>query len=564
MKRLHLACLLPLVLRVAAGQSITNVVNGASNLPQGLPGSGIAQGAIFIVYGSGLGPTPAATDTNPFQSTTLGNTSVSVTVGSSTVNALMWYASDGQVNALLPSSAPTGSGTLTVTYNGNSSAAYAITVSSNSFGIVTLSGTGQGVAVVTQPDYSIVSSVPGAGSLGGGGPYTYSGAANPGDTLTIWGTGLGPVSGSDASGSGLGVNMPGVNAQVWLGGVAVTPSYQGRSGCCVGEDQIVFTVPGNAPTGCAVPLAVQIGNAVSNFGALAVASSGRSCIAANPALASPSAIQALTASSGPINYASLQLGRSIAAASSSGIQYEDFGLAEFAQIEVSAANQPVVISSLDGPPMGTCSTSNSNAPSATALFSVVTGIDAGKITVSGPQGSITMQERQETVGPTNYGAVFSSQGLFFTGGNYTVTGAGGNVVGKFTNHFSITSPAPTWQSSDQARLLMKPIARGAGMTLNWTGGSDAYSVMINIAASAAGSSTPSNSAPAVGASITCVAPSAPGSFTIPASVMLTLPAQSGGEIDFKPALPLESIQASSLDVGSLSFEYQTSIFPTFN
>ncbi len=52
--------------------------------------------------------------------------------------------------------------------------------------------------------------------------------------------------------------------QLWLGGVQAPVIYQGRSGCCIGEDQIVFTVPNNVPTGCAVPLSIQIGNEISN------------------------------------------------------------------------------------------------------------------------------------------------------------------------------------------------------------------------------------------------------------------------------------------------------------
>ena len=100
---------------------ITGVENAASNIPPGLPNAGIAQGAIFSVYGSGLGPANLATAPAAFQSTTLSGTSVAVTVGSTTVNALMYYTSDGQVAALLPSSTPTGAGSVTVTYNGQTS-----------------------------------------------------------------------------------------------------------------------------------------------------------------------------------------------------------------------------------------------------------------------------------------------------------------------------------------------------------------------------------------------------------------------------------------------------------
>jgi uncharacterized protein (TIGR03437 family) len=64
-----------------------------------------------------------------------------------------------------------------------------------------------------------------------GGPNTTCGAANPGDTLILWGTGLSAVSGSDAAGAGLGQNMPNLSLQLWVGGVQAKVIYQGRSGC---------------------------------------------------------------------------------------------------------------------------------------------------------------------------------------------------------------------------------------------------------------------------------------------------------------------------------------------
>ena len=57
------------------------VLNSASYALQGLPNSGIAQGSIFVVFGTGLGPsTLQKISTFPIQ-TTLGGTSVQVTSG---------------------------------------------------------------------------------------------------------------------------------------------------------------------------------------------------------------------------------------------------------------------------------------------------------------------------------------------------------------------------------------------------------------------------------------------------------------------------------------------------
>jgi uncharacterized protein (TIGR03437 family) len=84
------------------------------------PGSltyGTAQGSIFIVYGSAMGPSAIVVGTTLPLQTTLSGTSIQVTVGGTTVNALMVYTLESQLAAVLPSNTPVGTGTLTVTYN---------------------------------------------------------------------------------------------------------------------------------------------------------------------------------------------------------------------------------------------------------------------------------------------------------------------------------------------------------------------------------------------------------------------------------------------------------------
>lgn len=581
-RRLQLGGLLLLTAGFAAGQSpgITAIVNAASGLVQGLPNSGIAQGSIFLVTGTNLGPSTLVTAATPFQSTSLedptGNsTSVSVTVGSTTVNALMYYTSAGQIAALLPSNTPTGSGTLTVTYAGNASTAAIISVVGNNLGIFTLAQNGQGVAILTYPNYSVVSAIPGTGTLApcapsGTCPYTYGGAANPGDTLILWATGLGPSSTDTASSLGQPINVPSSTPlQVWIGGIQATVTYQGRSGCCVGEDQIVFTVPSTVPLGCAVPLGVQIGTLVSNFAAIPVASGSRSCTMQNPAFTS-SAIQTLTTNPGNINYAQFNFGRTIASESSNGTQYDDFGQGYFAQVSVGPANQPTVLSSLDVPPFGTCTTFNGNV-NATPLFTVNTGIDAGAITISGPfpDQPATLKEFRGTGQATTYGATLSTTGVYFSAGAYTITAAGGTATGGYTDlgafntGFTITQ-TPSWPSSDQARLFNNgdPIPRSSGITINWTGGSPAYWVVISGSGFASAVDTVSGG---ISASFSCWVPSINNTFNVPASMLLSLP--GGGaeaELDFKPTLPPKSFSAPGLDAGTLLFQYQTSFFLTLN
>jgi hypothetical protein len=344
-----------------------------------------------------------------------------------------------------------------------------------------------------------------------------------------------------------------------IGGVPASISYQGRSGCCIGEDQIIFTVPAGVPTGCAVPLAVQIGNEVSNYTSIPIATSGRSCTPQDSVFAGAAA-KSLVTGSAPFNYASFQLGRRIGAATSSGVTFQDFGLGQFAQVSVSPTAQPTILSMLDTPPLGTCTAFSSQSASP-SLLTVLTGIDAGAITVSGPSGQVTMKEQKSSSAgfTTNYSAIFSQNGTYFSGGAYKIAAAGGADVGSFATSFTITQ-TPSWPSSEQASLF-PTVARAKGMTINWNGGSAAYSVEID------GSATTSNGdgTAAVSSSFSCFVPSMAGTFTVPASVLLTLPtAPNGGEIDFKPTLAPVGFSATGLDIGILSFQYQTSFFVPFN
>src|SRR5581483_653155 len=138
-----------------------------------------------------------------------------------------------QIAALLPSNTPIGAGTFTVTYNGQASNALGQTIVANDVGIFTIDSSGQGPAIVSYPDFSLVSGVKAANC---GAPGTPCGAAHPGETLILWGTGLGPVSGNETSGDGLGQAMADIPLTLWVGGLQAQILYQGRSGCCVGLD----------------------------------------------------------------------------------------------------------------------------------------------------------------------------------------------------------------------------------------------------------------------------------------------------------------------------------------
>lgn len=491
---------------LAAAPAITVIENAASNIVPGLPNAPLAQGSIFIIKGSGLGPSSISIASKPFQSTTLSGASVAVAVGSTTVNALMYYTSDGQVAALLPSNTPTGTGMFTVTYNGQTSSAAAHGIAATNPAVFTVDSTGSGPGIVTYADYSLVSSYKADNC---GGPNTTCGAANPGDTLILWATGLGPVSGDDASGAGLGVNMPNLPLKLWIGGVQASVLYQGRSGCCIGEDQIVFTVPNNVPTGCAVPMVVQVGTFVSNTTPIPVATGRRSCNLFDPSIANVDVKQL----AGTISIGIPELDHFL---NDAGTGFQDYLQPNFYSITVPTSVQPFAGTYLGNPPLGTC-TAQTSFGNGNPAFQNVMPLDAGStFTVTGPNGSMTV------TGKPGDQVSLSAAGTFLVPGNYTITGSGGKDIGPFSATVAIpalpnlTSPAsPTGFS----------VARTKGLTVTWTSNNSQSHVEIELV-SFFNSST--------AAQINCLAPVSAGTFTIPDYVLLALPNGNGTNFYFQP------------------------------
>ena len=244
----------PIILMSAAvpvdAQPVINsggVVNAASYAYSGLPNSSIAQGSMFLVFGTGLGPSSLVQNKSYPIPTNLGGTSARINVEGIAVDGLMVYATGGQLAVILPSSTPVGSGTITVTYNGAASAPKPIQVIESSFGAFARNQAGSGPGVITDAHYRM---------------FEMTSAARPGDPAILWGTGLGAVPFDDAQ-PPEAKDLKSVPVEVFVGGKTAKLYYRGRSGCCSALDQIIFYVPAGAE-GCHVPVVVKIGIVVSN------------------------------------------------------------------------------------------------------------------------------------------------------------------------------------------------------------------------------------------------------------------------------------------------------------
>ena len=523
-------------LPVATGPVVGLVTNAASYISVG-PSRGIAQGAIFVIKGVNLGPNDISIAKSAFQDTSLSGTSIAVTVNGVTVAPLIYYTSATQVAALLPSNTPTGTGTITVTYNGRTGTPANIGVVANTLGIFTASSDGNGAGIVTYPDYSLVSTTKAANC---GGVFTTCGAANPGDVLIIWATGLGAINGSDAAGAGLGVNQTSLPLTVWLGNVQVTASYQGRSGCCIGEDQIVFTVPANTPTGCSVPLSVQIGNAISNNVALAVAPAGsRSCSMVNPALNTANLGQIST--TGKFTFGSVDLRREDLLPG-----FRDRVVAQFIRLSVPPAARPFFLSAVDTPPVGTCFVYNSINGQPDPPLDGADGLDAGaQLTIQAPNGSKTAPG-----GGGDYRTILSETGNYFSPGTITVSAAGGSDVPAFTT--SLTLPAmPTMTSPPPDAASPIVVTRSNGLTVTWSGAlANGY---IELSGGSATDASFND-----GVSFSCTAAGTSNTFTIPPSVLMALPATNFGFLNFHPNVRPVAFTGTNLNVTEMSLFYENS------
>lgn len=516
-------------------RSTDPVVNGGSYAP------GIAPGSIFVVFGTNLaGPDVVLNQSLPLQ-TTLGGVSIrfAPVSGGTAINAMMVYTTRNQVAGLLPSSAAPGDYNVTVTYNNQTSPAARVSVVARNFGIVSADSSGSGQAQVqnyrtgTEWDLNRVA----RGRLG---PFTTA-PANPGQVLVIWGTGLGADSSSDLNG-GVSQNFT-ANTRVILAGREIAPAYAGRSSGLPGTDQINFTLPADAPTGCSVPLQVRIGDSYSNTTYIAIAAAGRNACQ-HPYYTEQQLIR--VAEGGTLVVGHISLGKQGTGISQQGMTLDmtiESVTASFHRIGVGGMGEA---SEGYGIAIGSCMVYRSRGDQEALLAGPPPPqpLDAGaELTLNGPNANnIAIPRDAETKSyfktlaqtmslpggtPGLPGGLPSIPGLGGSGtpviaqGTYTVRGTGGADVGAFTA--SVTIPQPlTWTNKGS----ISQITRASGVRVEWSGGggNDRVSILGTSAERVGGT----ESRPIYSATVfVCIANASDRNFTVPPAVLTQLPASPG-------------------------------------
>jgi len=229
---------------------------------------GIARGSQFSIFGRYLAGTVGQAGGLPL-ATALHGVRVRIWVNAISTDpateAPLLYVSPTQINAVVPSSIPEGSRSISVQVNGLESARAPTQVVLGRFAAFTPGGRGFGPAAMQQVDDS------GQVSLN-----RFLNPARPGGAVVLWGTGLGPLSsGSDADAPVASDRSESVT--VWVAGSPIKPFYAGRAPGQPGLDQINFFLPASLPERCYVPLVVQTGQTRSTMVTLAAASQGGTC-----------------------------------------------------------------------------------------------------------------------------------------------------------------------------------------------------------------------------------------------------------------------------------------------
>jgi len=493
------------------------VVSAATYLPAGFPNSGVAQGSIFTLFGTGLGPANFAEAPLFPLPNTLAGTSIKITVGNTSVNALMLGTVDGQVAAILPSSTPTGNAKLVLTYNNSASDPIAFQVVKSSFGAFTLNSLGYGTAFITNANNGLV---------------TLLNSARPGDSVSIWSTGLGPVSGNEAAGP-LPGNLKNLKMNVWVGGQPATVTYAGRSDCCAGLDQLTIKIP-TTVQGCFVPLAVQVNGVISTFPSIPIAPKGGTCsdpagitsaMLQNVASGENSKMGTILLSRFTANFANLPLIGNVAISEDAGSAF----FYTYAPFELLGSRGVTALNTFGSCSLWQCS-GPTCVPDQQALG--LPGLDAGSsINLSGPNGA--MKLAKSSTG--NYGASLGGGGIpgltnnpppYLDPGGYTIKGPGGSTVQAFTANLSISSSPISFQAQQNgstvaeccsnASLTGGTISRSSDLDITWSGGDpNGYAAIFG---------TSTTDAPQVTASFACLEKNSIGHFTVPSWVLSGMPA----------------------------------------
>ncbi len=229
------------VRKVTFPPAVSGVTNGASFAPAGVVA--VAPGSWISIFGSALASAEAAATGMPLPRM-LGSTMVHISGTETPLN----YVSPSQINAQVPVDLPPGSARLTVMSGDVETSAVTLLVAATGPGIFTY---GQDRAVATHANGSLI---------------TGDNPAEPGETIIVYLTGIGPVSPQPGSGQASGVDplsRATLPFSASIGGRAAPVDFLGMTPYLVGLAQANIRVPTGVASGD-LAVVITVSGAVSN------------------------------------------------------------------------------------------------------------------------------------------------------------------------------------------------------------------------------------------------------------------------------------------------------------
>ncbi len=417
----------------------------------------------------------------------------------STTHPALYYTSPTQLAAVLPAATPVGTGTLTVTYNGATSAAAAIQVVASAVGFnhfdqipIPDGVTNINVDIAVATDNS-------TGAL-----LTFTNSGTPGQIIVLWATGLGadPADSDTAfSSSPHAVNTP---LQIYIGGVLAHIYYQGSAGY-PGVTQIDVAIPDSPVIGCYVPLAAVTGTVISNVVMLPIHPGGGACVEDQGVQMTGD--QILKETQDVIKAGGLSLIQTNVT-DASGTTVTNSAGAAFVKdsgLLTGATGRSGIISP------GGCAV-GPYLPGAGKLS--ITGLDAGTVSLTGPAGLDVTFSPGLIMGTS--GATLAANQIPPSGGTYTFTGTGGADVGPFIASVTLTNPLFVWTNEN----AVATVDRTQPLTFTWTGGNPGTFITLSGGLTKSGLTI----------AYSCRILVDPGQFTVPAYILLGIPAGSGSAL----------------------------------
>lgn len=510
---------------LAQQPSIAAVENNYSYTLPTAPNYGIAPGSLFVIFGSNLSTVTVPvlqSSAAPGVPQTLSGVSVSVAVNGTNATVPLYYVSATQIAGILPSTVPVGSGTLTVTNNGQASAPAPIRVVASNFGILTTNNFGYGPAAAYDANNKLLTAMT---------------SASPGQTIVLWGSGVGAdPANDDRVFPQKQNNLTNVPMQVFIGGISAPILYRGRSQY-PGVDQIDVVVPPGGATGCYVSVIVMSGNYVSNSTTLPIAASGGTCSDPNTEF-TPAQLQALISKSN-VNIGTIVIDQETGVPTNvvRNVLRGKFLSYTMAQFGAKIPSDGFIS-------YGSCQIRESGT--------IPTHLNAGStLTVSGPGGAQAAAQlstlKNGSLG--DYRSALPAGFIPSGGGTFTFSnGSGSAAVGPLSGA-SITMPAPIiWTNSSG----ISTIDRSRGVTVTWSGGSPGTFVVIQGSAMVP---LPANHT----VSFACAAPVNSGQFMIPPSVLLAMPTTGTGQLVVYNVTFPAPFSATGLDLGAVIAEISSKI-----